>query len=247
MAKVNDIYEFINSIAPFDTQESWDNSGFLIGEKEKEITKVLVCLDFSTKAVKKAKELGCELIVSHHPVIFASLKTLTENNLAFLCAKNDIAVISAHTNYDIASDGVSDTLAKALSLRNIRKSESGEYTLGDIGETTVKGFALQTKQALNTHIQYCNGDKKVKTVAVCGGAGTDFMFDAFRNGADVYVTGEAKHHEFLDVLDSGNALITAGHFETEVIAMKPLKEKLEKEFKEVEFVLMNETSPIEHI
>lgn len=247
MPKVIDVYNFLDKIAPFSKQEEWDNSGFLIGEGGKVIKRVLVCLDCTENTVKQAVENNCELIVSHHPVIFRAQKTFTEKNPAYLAAKNGISVISAHTCYDFADGGVSDTLAKKIGLENIRKSPTGEYTLGDISELSVLELAEKVKSSLNSHICLCKGEKRVKTVAVCGGAGFDFIEDAEKNGADVYVTGESDHHEFLDVMNMNIALITAGHFETEVIAMKPLKEKLEAEFTDIEFILANESSPIEHI
>lgn len=247
MPKIIDIYSFLDKIAPFETQEEWDNSGFLIGERDKDIKKALVCLDCTQSTIEQAVQESCELIVSHHPVIFRAQKTLTDNNPAFLAAKNGIAVISSHTSYDFAADGVSDTLAKAVGLKNIRKSPSGEYTLGETDSTTVEHLAKTVKQSLNAEVCFCNSEKSVKTVAVCGGAGFDFFFDAKANGADVYVTGECSYHEFLDAYSADMGLITAGHFETEIIAVKPLKERLERAFSEVRFILANETSTIKHI
>lgn len=247
MPKVNDIYNFIDKIAPFSLQEEWDNSGFLVGESEKEVKKVLVCLDCTEKTVKQAVELSCDLIVSHHPIIFKAQKSFTDNNPAYLAAKNGLSVICAHTSYDFAVDGVSDTLAKTLGLKNIRKSQTGEYTMGEVNETTVFELAKSVKEKLDASVCFCNEEKTVKTVAVCGGAGFEFIFDAKNNGADAYITGESDHHEFLDAISLDIGLITAGHFETEVIAVKPLKEKLEKEFADVEFILAQQSSPIKHI
>lgn len=247
MPRVIDIYSFLDKIAPFDTQEEWDNSGFLIGEKEKSVSKALVCLDCTENTVMQAVEQSCELIVSHHPVIFKAQRTLTDNNPAFLAAKNGISVISSHTPYDFAVDGVSDTLAKRLLLKNIRKSPTGEYTLGETDEQTVESLAKDVKQKLNADVCFCNAEKKVKTVAVCGGAGFDFIYDAKANGADAYITGEGSHHEFLDALSIDMGLITAGHFETEIISINPLRERLEKEFPEIQFISANEVSPIKHI
>lgn len=247
MSKVIDIYEFIDKIAPFEKQESWDNSGFLIGESEKNVKKALVCLDCKAQTIDEAVNLGCELIISHHPIIFAAQKTLTDNSIPYLAAKNGIAVISAHTSYDVAEDGVSDILAKALGCENIRKAPLGIYTLGDTDEITAKEFANTVKEKLQANVSYCLGNKIIKTVAFCGGAGSDYIYDAISNGADAFVTGEGKYHEFLDAEHLGIALITAGHFETEVIAMKPLMEKLQNEFNDIEFMLSNEKPTIKHI
>lgn len=247
MPKVIDIYNFLDSFAPFNTQEEWDNSGLLVGDGEKKISKVFVCLDCTSEAVKKAEKLSCGLIISHHPIIFSPLKALPQNNAAYLAAKNDISVISTHTCYDFAENGVSDTLAKTLGLKNIRKSPTGEYTLGETEKTTVSDLAKTVKEKLNARVSFCNENIEVETVAVCGGAGFDFIFDAKQNGADAYITGESSYHEFLDAANENIGLITAGHFETEVIAMKPLKEKLEKEFPEIQFILADESSVIKNI
>lgn len=247
MAKVIDIYNFLNSLAPFDTQEKWDNSGLLAGSGRKQVKRAYICLDCTAQAAEKAAELSCELIISHHPIIFTPLKTLPGNSPAYLAAKNDISVISTHTCYDFAPDGVSDILADALGLKNIRKSPTGEYTLGDTEKTTVSAFAKKVKEKLNARVSFCNGGIEVETVAVCGGAGFDFAFDAKENGADAFVTGECGYHEFLDAAGENIGLITAGHFETEVIAMGPLKVKLEKEFPEICFILAEESSVIKYI
>lgn len=247
MPKVNDIYNYIDTFAPFSTQEEWDNSGFLVGESDREVTKILVCLDVTSAAVDEAVRLGCELIVSHHPVIFGKIGSITDSNLAYKCAKNGISVISAHTCYDFADGGVSDILAERIGLKNIRKSASGEFVLGETDCKTVYELAQKAKSVFNTDIQYSLGEKSIKTVAVCGGAGTDFMYDALDEGADVFFTGEGKYHNFLNAAEDGLALICAGHYETEVISIKPLADRIKNKFGDVEVFVANEASPIKHI
>ncbi len=247
MPRVIDIYNYIDEIAPFDLQEEWDNSGFLVGDGNAEVTRVLMALDVTSQLINAACDEGCQLVITHHPVIFRPQKTLINNNLAFLAAKKNVAVISAHTSYDCADGGVSDVLANTLGLENIRKPENGEFRYGEISETTVENFAKTVNERLNAHVSFCNDGKKVKTVAVCGGAGSDFLFEAKALGADVFVTGEAGHHDFLDACENGIGLITAGHFETETVSISPLKEKLQKKFGGVQFILYNQTSPIKHI
>ena len=247
MHKVIDIYRYMDSIIPFSAQEEWDNSGFLVGESDKTVTKILVCLDITSQTVDEAQKLGCELIVSHHPVFIGGLNSLTDNCLAYKCARKGISVISSHTCYDFADGGVSDILAETIGLTNIRKSASGEFTLGETDCKTVYELAEKAKGIFNTDITYSLPDKPVKTVAVCGGAGTDFIYNAMDEGADVFFTGEGKHHAFINAAENGLALICAGHFETEVIAVKPLADRIKNKFSDLEVFVANETSPIKHI
>lgn len=246
MLKVIDVFNYLDSIIPFSTQEEWDNSGFLVGESDGAVTKILVCLDVTSSVIDEAKKLGCELIVSHHPVVFGELDSITDNCLAYKCARNGISVISSHTCYDFAEGGVSDILAETLGLTNIRKSASGLYTLGETDCKTVFELAEKAKTIFNTDISYSLPDKPIKTVSVCGGAGTGFLGEA-ANESDVFFTGESKHHAFINAAEDGLALICAGHFETEVIAVKPLAERLKNKFTDTEVFVANETSPIKHI
>ena len=133
MSRVIDFYNYINKIAPFETQESWDNSGFLVGDGNREVTKVMLALDVTEPVLNEAAEKGANLIISHHPVIFGALKEIHPKNIAFLAAEKGIAVISAHTCLDIADGGVNDCLAAALALKNIKKVDDGEG-LTRIGE-----------------------------------------------------------------------------------------------------------------
>ncbi len=247
MARVSDFYSYIDSFAPFSSQEEWDNSGFLVGEADREVTAVTVCLDVTEEVIRQAADNGCELIVSHHPVIFNAQKSITDRNPAYLCARLGISVISAHTCYDFAFGGVSDILAEAAGLKNIRKSVSGEFTLGETDCETAEELAKKVKSALGCEIQLCLKGKNVNTVGVCGGAGSDFVSEAKAQGADAFLTGEAKHHEFLDAVQNGISLICAGHFETEIISVMPLAKRLQEHFGTVRVFTAREKSPIEHI
>lgn len=247
MPKVSDIYNFIDSFAPFESQAEWDNSGLLVGDSDAEVKKAVVALDCTDGVTDLAVREKCSLIITHHPVIFNPQSDFRDDNTAYKCAKNGISVISAHTCYDFARGGVNDILAETLSLKNIRKSADGEFTLGETDCTEVKELAGLVAERLAARVSYCLKDKRIKTVAVCGGAGADFLAPASLEGADVLVTGEAKYHEFLDAAKSGTALITAGHYNTEVIAMRPLYQRLCERFGDIGFILYDGASPIEYI
>ncbi|MDR1565072.1 MAG: Nif3-like dinuclear metal center hexameric protein [Oscillospiraceae bacterium] len=118
--RIKQINDYINKIAPYNTQMSFDNAGFLAGDINAECNTALVCLDITPRVIKEAVELGAELIVSHHPIIFSPLKSVTAGSIAYLLIKNNLAAICAHTNLDMASGGVNDALAEAIGLQNIR-------------------------------------------------------------------------------------------------------------------------------
>ncbi len=256
MAKVRDIYQFIDGLAPFRTQMSFDNSGFLLGRWESEVTKVLISLDITPEVVEEAKALGAEVIVSHHPVIFHPTKSLTDRDatgrLLLSLLESSIAVISAHTNLDIASGGVNDALAHALELErlSVLYQESDEapkgqfYPIGGLGRVGVlKGdstmgveeFAHQVKTALNASgIRFLDAGRPVNRVAVGGGACADLIPHVLAKGCDTFVTSDIKYNVFLEAKETGLNLIDAGHFPTENVVCPALAEWLTDFFKNVE-------------
>ena len=211
---IQDIFTFLNDRAPMDTAEGWDNPGMLVGDPRREVTRVLVALDATDGAVDTALAVGAELIVTHHPVIFAPLKRLSAQSIPYRLAAAGIDLIAAHTNLDKAAGGVNDTLAARLGLTDVVVA-ADEYTrIGTLAEeTSAKDFAAHVAAVLDTAVRY-SGDKTVKTVAVCGGSGGDFMLRCI-GAADAYVTGEVRHHEWLAAAGQIN-VIEAGHYATEV-------------------------------
>jgi len=247
MPKAKEIYEYIDSLAPFSAQEEWDNSGFLIGDENGEITKVLMALDCTNEVLEAAKKLGCELVITHHPIIFGAIKQVKRGSEVYTAVNNGLSVICAHTSYDVASGGVSDILASTLSAKNTVKSPSGILTLGEVEKTTVGEFAEFVKKTLSANVRACLTDKEVAKVAFCGGAGSDYLCEAKETGCDLLVTGDAGHHDFLDAVSLGIGLIAAGHFETEAISVKPLCDRLQSKFKNVKFTVFEQKTPIIYI
>lgn len=241
MSKVIDFYKFIDSIAPFETQESWDNSGFLVGNREKEVKKVLLALDVTEPVLKEAAEKGADLVVSHHPVIFGALKEFHPKNIAFLAAEKGIAIISAHTCLDIAEGGVNDCLAAALGLQNVTKIDDGEGLLriGELKkELSCEDFVKYVAEKINVGgIKYTPTDKMIKKVAVCGGSGGDLYPFAMAFGADAFVTANIKHNIFIDIRRDKFCVLDAGHFCTENTVIKPLAEKIENAFPDSEIIV----------
>lgn len=273
MTKVIDIYNFIDEISPFSTQESWDNSGLLIGDFEQEVNCIAVVLDITPAAVATAKELGAGLIISHHPVIFKPQKSFKKGSPAYALAANDISAICAHTCLDNAQGGVNDVLAAKIGLTNVfpmigADGESATVRIGDFStelapkemEFIVNSvpdtlldtssfspaeFAAFIKARLGADcVRFCKGSNTVKTVAVCGGSGCGFLPDVIASGADAFVTGDADHHDFLDARAAGLTLIAAGHFDTEDIIIAPLARKLAAKFPAVKVVRLKQANPV---
>ncbi len=234
MSKVIDFYNFIDSIAPFATQESWDNSGFLVGDGEKEVKRVLLALDVTEDVLNEADEIGADLIITHHPVIFGALKEFHPKNIAFLAAEKGIAIISAHTCLDIADGGVNDCLAAALGLKNIVKVDDGEglMRMGELEEElSCEEFIKYVAEKLNVGgIKYTPANKNIKKVAVCGGSGGDLYPFAIKAGADAFVTANIKHNQWIEMKREGFCVLDAGHFCTENTVIAPLVEMLSINF-----------------
>ena len=252
MIKVKDIFDYINEVSPYDTQCDWDNCGLLVGDMDKEVKKIGVCLDATLGILESAKENYVDLIVTHHPVIFAPQKSFTKGNVAFEAASVGISMLSAHTCLDCAEDGVNDVLCGIIGVKNTVGVPSDDCSIpmariGNTEEMIAEDFARIIAEKLDTVCKLVKGKSNVKKVAVCGGSAFDFFFEAVAMGADTYVTGEVKHHELLIAKDMGVNLVVAGHYETEKPVMIKLKDKLSAQFNGAEVILLNETNPVEYV
>lgn len=247
--KISVVYNYIDAIAPFDTQMSFDNAGLLVGDRNAEFNNALLCLDITPAVVEEAVQKNCTLIISHHPVIFQAVKTCLANSVPYLLAKNGLTAICAHTNWDQAVGGVNDTLCKILGIDcSATAQPNTEFRIGTLeNEMSAKEFARFAAEKLQTAVRTTCPDKMVKTVAVCGGAGSDYYMEAAMNGADMLLTGEVKHHEFLAADALGFSLAAAGHYETEVIAMTALAEKLRVVFPMNTFFVSELRNPVETV
>ena len=248
MTTVKNIYDYINSIAPYSSQEEWDNSGHLIGDFRKQVNKVVMSLDCTKETVDYAVSVGADLVLSHHPVIFSGLKNIKNGTAVYKLVNNDIAFICAHTNFDKSSVGISQKLAEMLELEKKTTICDDSVVVGElVNEMSVDDFALFVSQKLDVQgIRYTQSDKLIKRVSVCGGAGSEFMFDALTQ-SDCYVTGDLDYLEMLDASEENYAVISAGHFETENLPFLSLKNRLEQIFTDVEFYISPQTNPIKTI
>lgn len=248
MITVKAISECLNRIAPYNTQCSWDNSGLLCGDPAQAVVCAAFALDLTDETVALAKEIGAELLVTHHPVIFQPKRKLLSGDPVWTLCRSGIAAVSVHTPWDCAEGGVNDVLCELLGLRDVRPVPSDETPapmarLGECEPCAPEAFAQKVAAALGGAVQLVPGKGKIRSVAVCGGAGMDFFFDALANGADAFVTGEAKHHELLWAQDSGKTLVVGGHFATEYPSMAAMRAKVQAEFPTLRTVLLPQRAP----
>ena len=241
MYTVADIVRAMDVIAPLCTQLDWDNSGLLVGDPAKGVERVLVALDATLSVIEKAEEVGAGLIVTHHPIIFRPVKRFLAGEPAYEAAVRGIAVYSAHTCYDMAEAGVNAALADALGLRGRcplweeRPGDAAGRRLGVAGELPCgmcrEELAAWVEEALGLGAGYVRwpgeaGAEVITRVAVCGGAGADYLLEAIALGCQAYITGDVRHHEFLEAERLGLLLMDAGHGATEAIAMPQLQKQL---------------------
>lgn len=213
---VQQILGLLQVAAPQELALSWDNVGLLV-DAGAPVDSVLTTLDITPAVVREAVENDCQLIVSHHPVIFHPLKTLAADDVPALLLKNGISAICMHTNLDAAPEGVNDTLSNILGIA-AEGRESFAEGCGRIGTTmptTVEALARFCAQTLHTGVKYVNGAKPVTCLAEVSGAGGGYLQEAIDRGADCLVTGEAAHHIALLAKEKGVGLVVAGHWGTE--------------------------------
>ncbi|MBR6221003.1 MAG: Nif3-like dinuclear metal center hexameric protein [Clostridia bacterium] len=230
-ATVGQMLAVVDGIAPFETAEPWDNVGLLAGDPSAPVDTVLCALDLRMEVLEEAVRNGAQLIVTHHPILFRGRKNLCETDAEgrLLCAlvRSGIAMIAAHTNYDNASPGVNDALAKALALNDVEALDSG-MRVGSIKETDFGMFCDFASGVLGGPVRvYGDRNRRVRRVAVLGGAGEDYVSIARQGGADVYLTGEMAYHKALAAADEGVCVVEAGHAATEYPAISQLSDALQ--------------------
>lgn len=252
MIKISDISAYIDQIAPYDTKCDWDNCGLLVGENQKEVKKIGFCLDLTSQTLNSAIENDVDLIITHHPIIFKAQKNFLSGNMAYELAKNGLSAISAHTCYDVADEGVNDVLAQILGLKNVDTIETDDCVrpmlrVGEVDEMSSVDFAKFVAKKLGTTVRLVDSGNPVSFVVVCGGAGMSFLNDVNYYGASTFVTGDISHHEMLEAQELGINVVAAGHFESEYPAMIFLKEKLAKEFADIQTIMLEQSNPVKFI
>nr|MBF0222917.1 Nif3-like dinuclear metal center hexameric protein [Desulfobulbaceae bacterium] len=225
------IIDIINSIAPFSYAENWDNVGLLIGDPGMEVTGILIGLDPTSQLLDEAIQSGANLVITHHPAIFkplTSIRTDTPNGAFIAKSLNrKIAVIGCHTNLDVVKNGVSEILARklgAVTLQTLVSSgqkEDPEIGFGQLGqlenELSPEFFLNSLCNTLKIPAVKIAGQLPtgIRTIAVCGGSGSDLAEKAFAAGAQIYITGEVKHSTARWAEEANFCIVDAGHYATE--------------------------------
>lgn len=239
MTTINDIINYFETFAPLASAMDFDNPGLLVGDKNTNVTKALAALDITPEVVYEAEKLGCELIISHHPVIFNPIKKLGISDAPYLLASKGISALCMHTNLDLGKKfGVNICLAEAIGVKNPALADIGECLfIGSLeAETDIYSFAQNVKTSLNCNgLRYTDVKKSVRKIAVSSGTGGSNIFEAAQLGADVLVTGEIRHHEINAANALGVDIIDAGHYKSEDIVISPLVKKLSAKFPDIRF------------
>ena len=242
MTTVNDVLGFVQTLAPLEYKMEWDHVGLSCGSPTQEVRKILVALDPFEYVCHEASEIGADLLVTHHPLIFHPVEALTDRTAAVrglihLC-RNNISAIAAHTNYDCAPGGVNDILAQTLELKNIHTIEGQTLLRAGEFDGTVADLLALVKEKLGCDaLRYVDGGKPIRKVAVGGGACSGMRQDAINAGCDAFVTSDIGYNNFWDAQELGLTMIDAGHFHTENPAMRVMAEKLKQAFPDVEVVM----------
>ena len=218
MIKVADVVDVMEKLAPPSLAEEWDNVGLLVGNPEREVTKIIVMLDLDEQGLSEALDAGADMIVTHHPFIMSKLSAVTDPVILKII-ENKISVLSMHTNLDSACEGVNRVLAETVGLYDIEETElEGFVTFGgNVDKCTLGEFIRNVKNALGVETLRYVGEKTdlVSRVCVVGGAGSDFIPAVSDAGFDVFLTADLKYHQAQLADKIGLCVIDAGHFETE--------------------------------
>lgn len=224
---VQAVCDWLNEIAPFDTAEGYDNVGLLMGDPAAPVSKVLFCLDATPEAVGEAVEIGAQLLITHHPLMFGGVRRIdyTQPEGRVLCAMAGarLNLIAAHTNLDKAPGGTGDALIQALGFHGLRPVN--EFVRMGALEAPMTGDGLQrfVGERLQADVgRYGEAAGLITQVAVGPGACGEFAEEALRAGAQAFVVGEIKHHEVLAACAQGMVVLAAGHYATEMIGLKAL-------------------------
>ena len=263
MPKVDDIVRVIERYAPVSLQESWDNTGLQVGHRDMEVEGVLTCVDVTPDRVAEALEVGANMIVSHHPLLFRGLKSITGDTgvqrAVEMALQGKIAIYSSHTATDSTTGGISAIMAEKMGaeiLGPLQPTAPGAMTgLGVLAQLprvmTPDEFIALAKDTFGcSRVRFSNptaAPQSILRVALCGGAGDDMIALAVQGKTQAYVTGELRYHHFVDYA-SDILLVDCGHYETEQFAKYKFKELISSAFPDLKTIVSDkENNPVNYI
>lgn len=252
---VSDLIDIMEELAPSSLAESWDNVGLQVGRLDQPVHKVIIALDPTPPVVAFACMEKADLLITHHPLIFPSVKNvnldLYPGNIIGEAVKNGLTIYAAHTNLDSCAGGVNDIMANRIKLNNIKvlkpicsdafpHANTGLGRIGDLEESlSLKEFAEEVQQELQLASMKVAGDPHmaIQRVCVCCGSGSSFLKDFLACGADVYVSGDLHYHDGRLTEMAGKSLIDIGHFSSEHLIVEALATILDNAFLERDWKL----------
>ncbi|MBR3013916.1 MAG: Nif3-like dinuclear metal center hexameric protein [Bacteroidaceae bacterium] len=260
--KIKEIVDALERFAPLPLQDGFDNAGMQVGLTDADCAGALLCLDVTEEVLDEAISLGCNLVVSHHPLIFKGIKSLTGDNYVERCVmkavKHDITIFSAHTNLDNAVNGVNFKMAEKIGLTHVEVLDpradgwlnAGAGVVGELPEPEAEeAFLRRIKQTFEVgcvkHTALTG--RQIRRVALCGGAGAFLMPEAIKKGADVFITGEIKYHDYFGRAEE-ILLAEIGHYESEQYTKEIFKKIISEQFPEVRVMMTSvNTNPINYL
>lgn len=241
--RCSEIITRLELLSPPSFAEEWDNVGLLVGRMDQEISSVYIALDVTERVIEEAVQCGADMIITHHPLIFSGLKRITEEDFIGRRVRRligeDICYYAMHTNFDVL--GMADAAAEELRLSKMQVlhttfeddiSKEGFGRCGELPRTmTLRECAELVKKqfGLSSVSVYGDLNEMVEIAAICPGSGKDFVEDAIKAGADVYITGDISHHTGIDAIARGLMVIDAGHYGIEKIFIPYMKDFMKKQ------------------
>lgn len=238
MIKLREITDYLEEKFPLSYAEEYDNVGLLVGKTDKEIKNILISLDCTYETIIEAIKLNCNLIITHHPIIFSAIKSVADSSYIgktiIKAIENDISIYSAHTNLDGAPGGLTDYLCSLLSLSAVGNMENNIGRILKAPKSfTAKKLISKLKEVFNTEKIYTTikKDKEISTIAFCNGSGADLIDAAESLKADVYISGDLKHHNILYLKEKENLdYIEIRHYDAELPMTRLIYNTLSEKF-----------------
>ncbi len=231
-----EIVKRIEKFAPPELAESWDCSGWAVETNRKEVHKIMLCLTVTDNIIKQARQQNCDMIISHHPMFYIpfSISSPLAGEDVRRTGEESIDIYAAHTNLDRAQGGTTDTLISKLGFEVSETDDFLRFADVKVSIDELRNRLLK----ISSNLRYVNnnGIKVLNKLAFCAGSGSDFIEEAFKKGADAFITGDIKFHT---ALESPIVLFDIGHFESEILVLQVF----EKLLPDIETVRAVEKSP----